>query len=453
VSQGYPGSGTSDDPYIIQNLEIDVHNEEAIRIWNTDVSFVIRNCRILGGGVIFLNATRGSIESCELEHSYVLFDDSDNCTLVGSSIKYSGREGVVCYSSNNCVLSELVIEDCNVGIFLLASNDSRISENVVTDNRVGIDLYLCSNITLTENTLINNGVRLTLWWASLSGHILHGADFANISHRFDDNLVNGRLLGFFYNRSSMIIDASEYGQVILLNCRGVVLEHGVFSNSTTGLQVLHSENCVVRDIVAQHQQMRGFDILFSNNTVVENCRIEYNDESGIFVEMSNYTSVVDNKISGNTEGGTHFHISSKGTIVNNSIINNDVGISFYDSTNFSVMGNTILENTVFGILLSGQSNYNRFYANSFGSSGRSHVKYDWGSSCYNNFWDDGVSQGNLWDDYIGFGHYEVCFPDVDRFPSGIGTVQSGFTVIASVTLIIIALAGVIMVLYRRIRAA
>ena len=43
------GSGTSSDPYIIENWDIDASTADGIEMWNVDAYFIIRNCNLHDG--------------------------------------------------------------------------------------------------------------------------------------------------------------------------------------------------------------------------------------------------------------------------------------------------------------------------------------------------------------------------------------------------------------------
>ena len=58
------GSGTSNDPFVIENWEIDASSMDGITIRNVSVFFEIRNCYVHDGGInndgiVFINVTNG----------------------------------------------------------------------------------------------------------------------------------------------------------------------------------------------------------------------------------------------------------------------------------------------------------------------------------------------------------------------------------------------------------
>jgi len=70
------GSGTENDPYIIENWDISTENANGIEIRNTTAHFVIRNCRVSDGwvdqktGIYFDNVMNGRVENSRVENNY-----------------------------------------------------------------------------------------------------------------------------------------------------------------------------------------------------------------------------------------------------------------------------------------------------------------------------------------------------------------------------------------------
>ena len=68
------GSGTADDPYVIENLLIDASGSHGIWIENTTKHFIIRNCVVENGGgthwgIYLKNVRNGRIENNTCENN------------------------------------------------------------------------------------------------------------------------------------------------------------------------------------------------------------------------------------------------------------------------------------------------------------------------------------------------------------------------------------------------
>ena len=91
------------------------------------------------------------------------------------------------------------------------------------------------------------------------------------------------------------------------------------------------------------------------------------------------------------------------------------------------MNSTFFNNSGWAIqILSGSEN-NSFYNNMFIGNHHLNNWYQASDDAVNNQWDDGVSMGNFWGDYIGVGVYNIpgSAGSVDRYPFGIND-SAGF---------------------------
>ena len=99
--EGWPGDGSSENPYIIDGLGIDLGNEDGncIMINNTRVSFTISNCNLTG---------------------------ANNQMMEG------GCAGILLFNVFN---GELVNNTCNnnkIGIYLIESDSNTVADNTCT---------------------------------------------------------------------------------------------------------------------------------------------------------------------------------------------------------------------------------------------------------------------------------------------------------------------------------
>lgn len=88
---GFPGLGTLNDPFVIENLLIQGDMFYAIRIANTEKHLVIRNCYLNSSGIeIHLSSLSNVIiENCRIitENAGIILDQSTNCTVRENTIE------------------------------------------------------------------------------------------------------------------------------------------------------------------------------------------------------------------------------------------------------------------------------------------------------------------------------------------------------------------------------
>ncbi len=175
--ESWPGNGTEEDPYIIEDLEIDAEGESmAIFMGNTSSYIQFINCDISNTSsthsfniAIFLwNVSNVSIESCFIHNSEygvmireahylylnnINFSDCD----IGFGSGYS--KPVSRITVDNCTFSPSIYDaiEIDTGSFLSVVNSSFTS----TGN--AIDFRVCDNITLSGNEFddCENAIRIS----------------------------------------------------------------------------------------------------------------------------------------------------------------------------------------------------------------------------------------------------------------------------------------------------
>ena len=472
ADQGWPGNGSVDDPYVIENLSIE-SGSFAIRIESTTVYFIIRNCHRQGIGALdFTNVTNGRVENCHFNDTYSSVHDSDNCEFIfsvfmgaqlyisdssccrvdnctfqgrGLSIDQSANcsvtnstfsgcewEAIRVYASEFCEIARNVLHNNNLAIYCYAV-DCRICCNLVYENRYGIRLDGSNRTTVGENVMWNNGFLL-------EGS---GVDY------FEGNSVNGKPLGYFHALENEVISGNSYGQLILVDCRKTVVQGGIYNNVTAGVQLHFCTDCVLDDVLAANNSWSGAYLDRSPNCTIARSRMIDNLEYGILIEKSNQTTISNNRIENNRGYGLSLRRSSRCYILNNSFVENHIGINFYTVQNCTVIDNLIVHNSGYGIYLIGSCLYNTFYGNSFGWNGIANVDQYIHSHSYLNYWDDGVGRGNSWDDYFGIGIYEVDRYGVDHYPSSLGTSPFAIIVVGTASFLALVILAVILHINRK----
>jgi hypothetical protein len=179
VSQGWPGEGTSEEPYVIEGLYIMTYWSEptGITIHDTRAHFKIRNCTIVdlddtvdGTGIDLLNVTNGAITNntfpLGLYGAYI--QNCSLCSLSNNSFtQYS--DGVVVVESTNLTIAQNLLTGTNVAMDLFSAELSVVTNNTIKGNAWGLILGSQSNnVTVSWNdfnniiNVENNGVENTV---------------------------------------------------------------------------------------------------------------------------------------------------------------------------------------------------------------------------------------------------------------------------------------------------
>jgi parallel beta-helix repeat protein len=384
VSQGFPGNGTAEDPYVIAGYNITT-TETCIGIRNTDAYFVIRDCLLKGemlGGVHLRDVNHGEIR---------------NNTILGGA--YFGVH--LQSSSDNIVVNNTIsaIYAYGDGVYISSSSDNTLVNNTISGYDHGVHLRSSSDNTLSSNIFVNNGI------------YIFGFEVEYWKHNITtDNLVNGKPLGYFWNGTSGTIDGTQYGQAILANCTGVTVEDGVFINASVGIQLGYSSYCSLMNNILSGNDKGVYISFSSNNTLVSNS-ISGNSHFGVVLAYSSDNTLMNNNISGNHADGVYIVSSSNNTLVNNTISgNSQYGVHLSSSSNNTLVNNNISANHADGVYICFSSDTNFIYLNVIADNDDGNA-IDGGTD---NHWNI-TGRGNYWSDHTGTGVYHI--------PGGAGSID------------------------------
>ncbi|MBA7593793.1 hypothetical protein ES703_00726 [subsurface metagenome] len=235
------GSGTENDPYIIEGWDISAENAHGIEIRNTTAHFIVRNCYVHHGrakfkrgiyfdnvingkienttidnnhfGILLMNSSNNNIESCILENngygvrlSYsdnnsiigcsicdsqigegIRFDNSNNNKMIDSAVSHSDNVNVHLYCSNNNIIGGGTISNTYVGVSLeLSSNNDIINCVVQNHDDSGVVLFDHSNSNSIANcTILSNGDGIFSSWYSDNNRIYHNNFKNNTNQAYD----------------------------------------------------------------------------------------------------------------------------------------------------------------------------------------------------------------------------------------------------------------------------
>jgi parallel beta-helix repeat protein len=173
------GSGTSNDPYIIEGYIIDASTAHGIEIDNTDVHLIIRDCIIENGSFIddnyyfgifiwccsnvkIINNTvsNNNNEGIRTYSSSYMTISGNNCSNNGitQTVGFITNDGILLESSDhNMVLNNTCLNNFNDGIGLQRSNyNTVVGNNCSFNNKDGIEVESSNYTTISENYIVKN---------------------------------------------------------------------------------------------------------------------------------------------------------------------------------------------------------------------------------------------------------------------------------------------------------
>jgi len=276
---GFPGNGTADNPYRIENITIPFfENGNGILVVGTTKHFIIQNCDLKAyWNAIFLENV---------------------------------APGTAIIQNNYCLASE-------VGIGVLKSNNITIRENELVQNPYGIFVQQSNHSLIINNTCIRtdqNGIR-TQWSEYNNITLNHCTDdfnvlievyydsHASITHNICDNSLRGILC---YATESVISDN--------------ILRYG----SQHGLWLINVDNSLISNNLIEFNKDGGCVAENTDNSIFIGNYIANNSNYGLLLnKYSSNNSVYHNSFIGNNPGGTS-QAKDNGEVGSNKWYNQDL---------------------------------------------------------------------------------------------------------------------------------
>ena len=401
------GTGTKENPYIIQDYSINAFNQTCLTIQNTNKYFILQNvttsnCNI---GINFTNVTFGllrnstSINSLhygfELDHSYntTLEMDNANNNVVGFYVNDSYDSTI-----KNCMSTYTNISiNTNIGIIISLSDNTFIFNNTILGNyssqfsaSTGIIIDASYNTTIDlevvidvyDNIHVDSSYNTTIINCILTGNDAFGIYFRSSN----DNLIGNNTI----SDNSINPTLQTFGIALVNSQKNIVKDNrirskkdGVISSSEILLSNLnvfadnYIENCLTGFSTSFNDTYRGnvlsndsigFEIdglvtdNFTNNIVTNSSkaafRLDQSDDNNFLFNRISYSNFSFELIS-----------SKENSFINSSLSNNQYGF-YLESSSLNLIQNSTITNNYYGIYLN-SSMYNNFtneyeYRNNYG---------------------------------------------------------------------------------------
>jgi parallel beta-helix repeat protein len=174
VSLGFPGNGTAENPYLIDNLTIELNNMNAtcIHIRGTKAAFIVRNCRLsgCGWGINLNNVSNAVIENNSIQDcNYALFLTDVNDSTLANNTCSAIEEGIrISEWCNNINIFNNLVRNCTIGIYLNSFRTHMIGNRIV-ENTLGMEVH-AFNATYMWNSFQNNTYSIMHYDYSLNQH-------------------------------------------------------------------------------------------------------------------------------------------------------------------------------------------------------------------------------------------------------------------------------------------
>lgn len=303
------GSGTTDDPYVIEGWDIDASAATGIMIQGTTMHFVIKGCYVHDGGSNWNGIYLNTCQNGDLE--------GNTCTgnWVGIAIAFSG-------------LSTLTDNTCSgnfEGIYLIGSSGMTLTNNTCNgSNSEGLYLYQSNNNILAHNNCSSN-IGYGIYLQELSGNNLL------VNNNCSDNYHGIVLISSGSNSlSNNNCSHNEFNGIFLESSGQNVLSHNICANNSAGIYLYASSENILADNHCSGNNAGLYLVLSDGNTLSGlNCSFNY-ALGGIVLSTSSNNSLSLNQIRDNIGPGVTVFSGDNNMIWGNWFVRNSGSGSSYD---------------------------------------------------------------------------------------------------------------------------
>jgi parallel beta-helix repeat protein len=362
VTQGYNGSGTIEDPYRIEGLNITSNSSQLIRIRDTTAYFWIKSNILDGLGnssnaISLFNVSNGLIEdNLMINHTLnaISLYLSDSHTIVNNTICNNTAMGIkLVISKNNNIINNTIYNNKLEGIYFLTSENNSIKSNDIREN-LGCGIKL---IELTNNTTIMN-----------------------------NNIEKNKKYGIHVENAYIISEPEATSGTEIIN-------NTINNNGNDGLKIYNAhDNIIMHNIISNNQRSGIWVDTARRNQLIDN-EITENSNIGIYLNNGGENIIKNNKITNNEEEGI-LDISAYADNITDNIISDNInhGISLENSRTTSILSNTITYNGGYGLIITEafliEIKYNTFIGNNPGEEYQVNAENADECTITDNNWDD-----------------------------------------------------------------
>lgn len=429
------GTGSPDDPYVIEGWRIEPSSVHGIEIRETTAHFVIRDVLITGptgwDGVLMAQVTNGRIENATI-------------TDCSAGIRIEESEDVIVWAT--------ILANHTWGVIGGLSAGLTVGNNTITNSFTGIEFEAVTDVRVEGNDMDGGGIRLHGSSGVVRGNrvsdtgdglaALESADVLVEDNELRDNRFSGLWAFFTTNLTARRNAASGNGHAgfqldsvvestLEDNNVSVNLGHGIALATSARVRVLRNNasgngEIGILDSSSRYTEIVGNEVHANGQNGIHAgspfALIEDNNASGnaygINVVSTWNNTVHSNRVWANADGGFRIAATLDTNVTDNVAERNDgPGILLDGSYRTFLRFNALRENAV-GIAV-GFGSDNRVHRNEFLNNTVQAFESDPGRTAWNDTYPGG---GNFWSDYASADLCSGPSQDVCPDPDGFGDV-------------------------------
>ncbi|MFX1561076.1 MAG: NosD domain-containing protein, partial [Promethearchaeota archaeon] len=279
-----------------------------------------------------------------VEWNGVSVDDSHDISIMNNTISGGLQFGVLLENSDDCHIWNNTISGFQwAGARIRRTQNCLFENNTVittvvpyrTDYKYGIEAENNSGLTILNNILTGDA-DTSLWLSRYagarvenntfdSGVCITSSDIDDLTHDMVNNVVRGKPIFYSEGLTNSILNASEHGQVIIVDAINVTVVGGQFTDLSAPVTISRSVNCSIESISTSGCDVYSFLIQFCTNVTLRNLIITDANGHGIYFDNSKYSKVTNCTISdihseGNAKSGIFLEDSCEQSVISGNSI-------------------------------------------------------------------------------------------------------------------------------------
>ena len=221
-----------------------------------------------------------TLVSWSFDFNIYMKDFCNNNTISGNIISNYDGYGIYIFGSEDNIISNNTMIDCENGISLVAANDTTITGNFFQNEEDGLSLTRSTGNIISQNTFVMDGLFL----------------YDSFDNIVTENTVNGKPLVYLEDESDITIPVNA-GQILLINCDNIIIQSQDITDTNVAIELWGSEECTISQNTLSWNR-RNIYLYEADGNVIEDNLLE-TDEDFIFMHILELTYCQGNEIAGN----------------------------------------------------------------------------------------------------------------------------------------------------------
>jgi len=271
-SEGWPGDGSENNPYIMEGYGIDGNGSECMDVRDTTDYFVIKDCTFFNGsyGIKFNNLTHGEIKNNTINSNDVgilMGEDNSQNKIIDNTLFSNVEYGIQIKgrSRNNTISRNNIFSNENYAVYIKESNFVNISDNTIKENGdYGIWVKESSNLTIVNNSLNSNDRDAIYIFKDehvniINNSLVNNEDGIRVDESSKVNLQNNSANS--NNNCGIFVGNSQE-----IN----VTNNQLIENEDTGLHVIDCYNIYIADNLGYYNNISSINLYKSRKGILLN---------------------------------------------------------------------------------------------------------------------------------------------------------------------------------------